>query len=137
MSLFSVMQSAGSGMSAQSVRLNVTASNLANADTVGNSADTVYRPRRAIFSTVLGNELTNSPAAGVTVAKIVESDAEPFRRYQPSHPASDRDGYVWVPNVEVIEEMADMISASRSYQANVEIANTTKELALQTLQMGR
>ena len=137
MSLFNIFDIAGSAMNAQSVRLNLTASNLANAESVGHSADSVYRPRRPIFATILNEESGNVPTAGVEVSVISDTKAEPLKRYQPHHPSSDAQGYVWAPAVQVVEEMADMISASRSYQANVEMANTTKDLALQTLNLGR
>jgi len=137
MSLFNILNIAGSSMSAQSVRLNLTASNLANADTVGQTEESVYRPMRAVFETVLNRESGQVPTAGVNVSVATETNAEPLKRYQPHHPSSDAEGYVWAPNVQIVEEMADMISASRSYQASVEVANTTKDLALQTLNLGR
>ena len=137
MSLFNIFDVAGSAMNAQSVRLNLTASNLANAESVGHSADSVYRPRRPVFAAILNDETSNIPTAGVEVSVIQDTKAEPYKRYQPHHPSSDAEGYVWAPAVEVVEEMADMIAASRSYQANIEVANTTKDLALQTLNLGR
>ena len=137
MSLFNIFDVAGSAMNAQSVRLNLTASNLANADTVGHNAETVYRARRPIFSAVLNNEMGDVPTSGVRVEVVTDDTSEPHKRYQPNHPSSDAEGYVWAPNIEVVEEMADMIAASRSYQASVEMANTTKEMAMQTLNLGR
>ena len=92
---------------------------------------------RPVFETVLNQESGAVHTAGVEVSAISETTSEPVKRYQPHHPSADAEGYVWAPNVEVIEEMADMISASRAYQASVEVANTTKDLALQTLNLGR
>ena len=137
MSLFNLLNVAGSAMDAQSVRLNLTASNLANADTVGHDANSVYKPKRPVFAEVLEQTSNGVETSSVKVTDVVESDEPARKRYQPHHPSSDAEGYVWAPNIDVVEEMADMISASRSYQANVEVANTTKDLALQTLNLGR
>lgn len=135
MSLFNIFNVAGSAMSAQSVRLNVTASNLANAESVSGSPEGAYRARHPVFSTVL-NEASGEMSAGVKVDGIVESQAPLRMRYEPQNPLADEKGYVYLPNVDAIEEMANMISASRSYQNNVEVINTSKRLLLRTLQMG-
>ncbi len=135
MSLLRVFDVAGSAMLAQSVRLNVTASNLANAETVSSSIDRTYRARQPVFATL---PMGKDPAvAGVRVQAIVESQAELRRRYEPDHPLADEDGYIYLPNVNVVEEMANMISASRSYQNNVEALNTSKQLLMATLRMGQ
>ncbi|GAB4356960.1 MAG: flagellar basal body rod protein FlgC [Gammaproteobacteria bacterium] len=136
MSLFKIFDIAGSALSAQSVRLNVTASNLANAESVSSSVGETYRAREAFFQTVL-NDVTDPASAGVRVAGIVESDAPLQRRYEPDHPAADEEGYIYLPNVNTVEEMANMISASRSYQNSVEVFNTSKELLLRTLNLGQ
>ncbi len=134
-SLLRVFDVAGSGMLAQSVRLNVTTSNLANAETVSSSIEQTYRARQPVFATLLmgGDEA----AAGVRVRAIVESQAELRKRYEPDHPLADEEGYIHLPNVNVVEEMANMISASRSYQNNVEAMNTTKQMLMATLRLGQ
>jgi flagellar basal-body rod protein FlgC len=140
MSLFRIFDIAGSAMSAQSVRLNTTASNLANANTVAGSAEAAYRSRQPVFQTVLDEVAPGAmdPAsAGVRIAGIVESQAEPDRVYQPGHPSADADGYIFMSNVNVVDEMVNMISASRSYENNIEILNTSKELMLRTLSIGQ
>ncbi|MBT8098757.1 MAG: flagellar basal body rod protein FlgC [Gammaproteobacteria bacterium] len=137
MSLFNVLDTAGTAMNAQSVRLNVTASNLANAGSVSGDADKVYKARQPIFETFQQSLLDQSGASGVRMAGIIESTAPLQQRYQPDHPEADAEGNVYVSNVNTIEEMVNMISASRSYKNNVEIMNTTKDLLLQTLSLGR
>lgn len=136
MSLFKIIDIAGSGMSAQSIRLNTTASNMANAESVSSSTDQTYRARHPVFSAVM-NELNASPeGVGVSVRGIVESQ-EPLRKqFDPGHPMADQDGNIFLPNVNMIEEMANMISASRSYQSNAEVAKTAKQLLMQTLSLG-
>ena len=137
MSLFRIFDIAGSAMSAQSVRLNTTASNLANADSVSSSADTTYRARRPVFAATLGDAMGGEQSAGVQVKGIVESDAPLLREYNPTHPLADKDGFIFRPNVNQVEEMADMMSASRSYQTNVQVADSAKQMLLQTLRMGK
>lgn len=137
MSLFNVLDIAGSGMSAQSLRLNTTASNLANADSVSSSVDQVYRTRSPVFSAVLDDAEQGYQQGGVQVKGIVESQAPVRQEYNPSHPMANPEGYVFHSNVDPMSEMANMMSASRSYQNNVEIANTSKQLLLQTLQLGK
>lgn len=136
MSLFKIIDIAGSGMSAQSLRLNTTASNMANAESVSSSTGETYRARQPVFSAMI-NELTDSPeGVGVSVEGIVESQ-EPLRKqHNPGHPMADEEGYIYLPNVNMVEEMANMISASRSYQSNAEIAKTAKQLLMQTLRLG-
>ncbi len=138
MSLFNIFDIAGSGMSAQSVRLNTTASNLANANSISTTEEGAYRSRQPLFQSALEQAAPNSDAAvGVRVLGVIESNAAPQRLYEPGNPLSDGDGYVWKSNVNIAEEMANMISASRSFQNNIEVLNTSKELMLRTLQMGR
>lgn len=137
MSLFSVFDIAGSAMTAQSIRMNVTASNMANADSVSSSTGQTYRARQPIFETVFNNVMDNNISSGVRVAGIVESQAQLRKEYQPAHPQADAEGYVFYPNVNPIEEMTNMISASRSYQNSVEVINASKQMLLQTLRMGQ
>ena len=134
MSMFSIFGVSGSAISAQSQRLNVVASNLANADAVAGPDGQAYKARQVVFETVpMGSEAS----AGVRVSKILESN-EPMRKvHNPTHPQADAQGYVTQSNVNPIEEMVNMISASRSYQNNVEVMNTAKSLLLKTLQMGQ
>lgn len=137
MAMFDVFDVAGSAMNAQSVRLNVTASNLANAGSVNGDPDQVYRARQPIFSSFSQSLADESGIVNVRVDGVVESSAALNIRYQPDHPDADENGNVYVSNVNTIEEMVNMISASRSYKNNVEIINTTKDLLTQTLSLGR
>jgi len=139
MSMFKVFDIAGSAMSAQSLRLNVTASNLANANSVSSSIDQTYRARQPVFAAMLNEagQAGTQDAVGVQVRGIVESQAPLQQQYSPDHPMADENGYVYMPNVNVVEEMANMISASRSYQTNVEVVNTAKQLMMRTLTMGQ
>jgi len=135
MSLFNVFDIAGSGMSAQMLRLNTTASNLANADSVSKNENDTYRSKQAVFAT-LKNDFENESGAGVKVTAIVESSAPLKQKYLPDHPMANEEGYVFMPNVNPVEEMANMISASRAYQSNVEMMNTSKQMLLGTLRLG-
>ncbi|MBX2837597.1 MAG: flagellar basal body rod protein FlgC [Gammaproteobacteria bacterium] len=138
MSLFNIFDIAGSGMRAQNVRLNLTASNLANSESIASSPEDVYRARHPVFSTVFhstGNQ-QNAVASVETVA-IVESQREAPKRYEPGNPLANEEGYIFGSNVDTIEEMTNMISASRSYQTNVEIMNSSKKLLLETLKIGQ
>jgi flagellar basal-body rod protein FlgC len=139
MSSFKLFDIAGSGMSAQSVRLNATASNLANAESVGSDPKTVYKARHPVFEAVRAGLSGNKDQsmAAVKVRSIVENQSAATARYEPGNPLADKDGYVYAPNVNVIEEMVDMISASRGYQNNVEVMNTSKEMLLATLRLGQ
>ena len=134
MSMFSIFSVSGSAISAQSQRLNVVASNLANADAVAGPDGKGYKGRQVVFETVpMGSEAS----AGVKVNAIKESQ-EPMRKmHNPAHPSADAEGYVTYSNVNPVDEMVNMISASRSYQNNVEVMNTAKTLLLKTLQMGQ
>ncbi len=138
MALFNIFDIAGSAMSSQSVRLNTTASNMANADSISSSTGETYRARHPVFSTVYQDALQKDEfSASVRVAGIVGSDAPLQKIYQPEHPQADGSGYIYMPNVNVMEEMANMISASRSYQNNVEVINASKEMLLRTLTLGQ
>jgi flagellar basal-body rod protein FlgC len=138
---FKVFDIAGSGLSAQSVRLNTVASNLANAESVSGDPNKVYKARHPVFEAVRASlntpQSNDGSGAAVRVRGIMESDATPSARYEPGNPLANADGYVYSPNVNVVEEMVDMISASRAYQNNVEVMNTSKELLLATLKLGQ
>jgi len=136
MSLFNVFNIAGSAMTAQSQRLNVVASNLANADSATSSTGQPYHAKQVVFATApLGG--SGSGTAGVKVAGVIE-DPSPLKMvYDPKHPLADSQGYVAMPNVNVVEEMVNMISASRSYQNNVDMMNTAKTLLLKTLTLNQ
>jgi len=139
MALYNVFNIAGSSMSAQSVRLNTVASNLANADVAATKEKDAYRSRQPVFKAVMdamGNG-QNQSSVSVRVAGIVESQVKPVQEYQPDNPMANEQGYIFKSNVNTIEEMANMMSASRSYQNNVEVFNTSKQLLLKTLNMGR
>lgn len=146
MSLGGVFDLAGMGMSAQSIRLNTTASNLANAQSASSNSNEVYRARHPVFEAVRQDAMSNGFSApsfsddasmGLKVSGIVESDRPLDRRYEPNHPKADEDGYVFYPNVKVVEEMADMISASRSFQVNVEMMNSAKAMMQRVLTLGQ
>ena len=134
MSMFKIFDVSGSAASAQTQRLNVVASNIANADTVAGPDGQAYKSRQVVFQTLLMGE---AGAAGVQVSQVVEDQSEGRRVLDPRHPAADPQGYVTYSNVNPIDEMVNMISASRSYQNNVEVMNTAKSLLLKTLQMGQ
>jgi flagellar basal-body rod protein FlgC len=135
--MFRVFDVAGSALSAQSVRMNTTASNLANANSVSSSDGETYRARQPVFEAMLQDEKGGTASVGVAVREVVESQAPLQRRYEPGHPMANEDGYIFMPNVNVVEEMTNMMSASRSYQTNVEMINTAKQLALRTIQLGQ
>jgi flagellar basal-body rod protein FlgC len=137
MALFNVFDIAGSGMSAQSLRLNVTASNLANADSASASTGQTYRARQPVFAAMLDPRTRDGSAVGVRVRGIVESQAPLRTQHAPDNPLADQDGNIHLPNVNVVEEMANMISASRSYQSIVEVMNTSKQLLQRTLTLGQ
>ncbi len=135
--MFNIFDVSGSAMNAQSIRLNTVASNLANADTISSSPDTVYQAKHPIFSELLQKEGSKQGASGVQVKEIIESKAPPLIRYEPNHPLADEKGNIYSPNINMVEEMANMMSASRSYQNNVEVFNTSKQLLMATLNLGR
>jgi flagellar basal-body rod protein FlgC len=134
MSMFSIFNISGSAISAQSQRLNVVASNLANADAVAGPDGQGYKGRQLMFETTA---LGNDGSLGVRVTGVKESNDPMKKVHNPSHPSADTDGYVTQSNVNPVEEMVNMISASRSYQNNVEVMNTAKTLLLKTLQIGQ
>lgn len=134
MSLFNIFNVAGSGMAAQSQRLNAVASNLANADSTTSADGKPYRAKQVIFS---ATPMGGADVQGVKVVRVAE-DASPMKMvYDPKHPMADAKGYVAMPNVNVVDEMVNMISASRAYQNNVDVLNTSKTLLLKTLTIGQ
>jgi flagellar basal-body rod protein FlgC len=137
MSSFKIFDIAGSGMNAQNLRMNLVASNLANVDAVSSSVDDTYRARQPVFQALLDQANTRNPAVGVQMAGVVESQAPLIREYAPQHAMADEEGYIYRPNVSVVEEMANMISASRAYQNNVEVVNATRQMLSATINLGR
>ena len=134
MSMFQIFNVAGSAVSAQSQRLNVVASNLANADTVAGPDGQAYKARQVMFQTQLMGQVG---AAGVTVSNVSEDQTPGRRVHDPKHPQADGDGYVTYSNVNAVEEMVNMISAARSYQHTGEVMNTAKTLLQKTRQLGQ
>ena len=139
MSLFSIFNVAGSSMAAQSTRLNTVASNLANADSVASSPEAAYRSREPLFAAVQQRVglADQAQAEGVRVAGVTESQAAIPSRYEPGNPLANADGYVYSSNVNPVDELVNMISASRSYQNNVEVMNSTRQLLQKTLDLGK
>ncbi len=138
MSLFSIFNVAGSGMAAQSVRLNTVASNLANADSVASTPEAAYRSREPLFAAVKSQfDGKDALGEGVQVLGVTESQAAIPSRYEPGNPLADASGYVYSSNVNPVDELVNMISASRSYQNNVEVMNSTRQLMQKTLDLGK
>ena len=146
MSLMSIFDISGSAMSAQTLRLNTTASNMANVDSASSSAEGTYRARYPVFSAIQsrfqqlvfsGNSSLRARHAGVQILGIVEGNKPLQPRYEPEHPLANEDGYVFYPNVNIVEEMTNMISSSRSFQANVEVMNAAKTMMQRVLTLGQ
>ena len=137
MSMFQIFNVSGSAVSAQSQRPNVVASNLANVDTVAGPDGQAYKARQVVFQTQLMGAGNDSGNAGVSVTNVTEDQTPGRRVHDPKHPQADADGYVTYSNVNAVDEMVNMISASRSYQNNIEVMNTAKSLLLKTLQLGQ
>ncbi|GAL06868.1 flagellar basal body rod protein FlgC [Photobacterium aphoticum] len=138
MSLFNIFNVSGSAMSAESVRLNTTSSNLANANSVTSSANETYKARHPVFAAALDSaSYQREDSVPVQVLGIVESEKPLTAEYNPDHPMANAEGFIYKPNVNVMEEMANMISASRSYQSNVQVADASKQMLMSTLQMGK
>ena len=135
MSLDRIFDIAGSGMAAQSIRLNTTASNIANANSAASSEDEVYRAKKPILEMAINGQ--DDASRGVQVDGIVESEAPLDMRYEPHHPKANDDGYVMYPNVNIVEEMTDMMSASRSFQTNVDIMNAAKTMMQRVITLGQ
>lgn len=139
MSLFNIFDISGSALQAESVRMNTTSSNLANANSMSSSTGNTYRARQPVFQQVLNDNGYDEDAAsvGVRVAGVVESQAPLRQEFNPDHPMADAQGFIYMPNVNVVEEMANMISASRAFQTNVEVMNSAKQMLMRTLTMGQ
>ncbi|BBP43065.1 flagellar basal body rod protein FlgC [Thiosulfativibrio zosterae] len=136
MSMFRTLDISATGLHAQTIRLNTIASNMANVDSISSNAQDTFRGKKPVFETIM-DEATGLPAGGVKIKDIVENKAPLKMEYMPNHPMADDKGYIYRPNVNVVEEMADMMSASRTYQTNIEVMNTSKQLLLRTIQMGK
>lgn len=138
MPAMSIFDIAGSDMTAQNLRMNLVASNLANVDAVSSSEGETYRARLPVFRAQMDSVLSQrDPATGVRMVGVVESDAPLVKEYAPEHPLSDDEGYIFRPNVNMVEEMANMISASRAYQNNVEVINAARQMMAATINLGR
>jgi len=137
MSSFKIFDIAGSGMNAQNLRLNVVSSNLANVDAVSSSIEETYKARQPVFRAIMDDFNQKTPAQGVQMVGVVESKAPLVREYAPNHAMADKDGYIYRPNVSAVEEMANMISASRAYQNNVEVLNSARQMMNATINLGR
>jgi flagellar basal-body rod protein FlgC len=135
MALGKIFDAAGSAMAAQALRLNTVASNLANVNTVSSTAEGVYQPKQAVFEAVLAER--SGEVDGVRVASIGRSNIAPVPRYAPDHPLANDEGYIYESGVNVVEEMANMTDASRTYQTNIELVSTAKRLMLATLRLGQ
>ncbi|GLQ86800.1 flagellar basal body rod protein FlgC [Dyella flagellata] len=141
MSLMKIFDTAGSGMAAESLRLNTVASNLANANSVSSSPDTAYKAKELLFAPLLETQAgasatTNAANVGVHMEGVTESQQPVESHYEPGNPMADASGYVYGSNVNPVDELVNMISASRSYQNNVEVMNTTKQLMIKTINLG-
>ncbi|MCV2885487.1 flagellar basal body rod protein FlgC [Aestuariibacter sp. AA17] len=138
MSLFNVMDIASTGMHAEGVRLNTTASNIANANSISSSYDATYKARHPVFAAEMDKASAQQGlGSGVKVLGVVESPKPLQIEYRPGHPQADENGYIYKPNVNVVEEMADMLSASKSYETNVQVADTTKRIFRRVLMLGQ
>ncbi|MCB1737218.1 MAG: flagellar basal body rod protein FlgC [Gammaproteobacteria bacterium] len=138
MSISNIFGISGSAMAAENIRLNVTASNLANAQNVGSDEQTTYRAREPVFSTLMNPEMGDEEqVAGVRVDRIAERQGELLKEYNPGHPLADAEGFITNTNVNTVEEMSNLIAASRAYQNNVEVMKTAKDLMMKTLELGQ
>ena len=137
MSFSTIYDIAGSGMNAQSIRLNTVASNLANADVVSGSENEGYRAKYPVFQTIYLDNNSNSSGALVKVEDVIESDEPLQRRYEPNHPLANNDGYIFTSSVNPIEEMADMMAASRSFETNVDVMNRARSMQQSILRLGQ
>jgi flagellar basal-body rod protein FlgC len=137
MSLFNAIDVSATALDAQSVRLNTISSNLANANAVSGSEQETYRGQYPVFETIYNDLTGDGAAAGVRVSGIVQSELPAIREYQPTHPLADDEGFIYRSQVNAVEEMANMVEASRSYQSSIEVMNTAKQLILRTLTLGR
>jgi len=138
MGLFNIMNISGTGMAAETVRLNTTASNIANANSVSSSYEDTYKARHPVFAAALDQASQDqTKGVGVNVLGVVESQKPLQVEYAPGNPMADENGYIYKPNVNIVEEMADMMSASKAYETNVQVADTTKRIFRRVLQLGQ
>lgn len=137
MSSFKVLDIAASGMTAHNLRMNTVASNMANVDAVSSSEGETYRARQPVFRAMMDSMNPQSHAVGVQMVAVVESKAPLNSEFAPNHPMADDKGYIYRPNVNPVEEMANMISASRAYQNNVEVINAARQMMTATINLGR
>ena len=137
MTMLAAMKISSSAMTAQMVRMNTTASNLANMDVVGATEAEAYKAKKPVFQTMIEKFSETDYEAGVQVSGITQTDRPNTRRYEPQNPLANDEGYVYQSNVNSIEEMVEMTNASRSYQTNVEVMNATKKMMMATLQLGK
>ena len=138
MSFENIMSISGGAMDAQTARINLAASNIANADTVDNSRESAFKAKRAVFKTILEDEVYRGAklvAGGVKISEITEDTAINPTRYDPSHPMANEEGFVFGSNVNVMTEMVDIKAASRSFESSVEASNTAKRLMMRTIEM--
>jgi len=135
MAVFPTLDISASGTHAQTVRLNAIASNIANVNSVSSNSEDTYRSKQPVFKTIMDD--VRGDIAGVEVHEIVESQEPLKMEYNPNHPMANQDGYIFKPNVNIVEEMANMLDASRAYETNIEVMNTTKQLLLRTIQLGK
>ena len=133
MSFFDILKVSATGLSAQRIRMNIISSNLANANTTRAYGEVPYRKRDAVFKTVLEGEFRG----GVKVSKIALDEKPPILKHEPFHPDANEEGYVMYPNINPIEEMVNMLESSRSYESNVTVLDTAKQLALRALDIGK
>ena len=137
MSTFRIFDIAGSGVAGQTVRLNTVASNLANANSVSSSPETTYRARMPVFESIVASRNGRDDGAAVRVSEVIQSNATPNSRYEPSNPLADANGFVYQPDISAVEQITDMVSASRAYQNNIEVMRTSRDLMLATLRLGQ
>ena len=138
MSLYNIFEISGSALSSSSVMLNTTASNMANVNSVTSNSGDTYQAKYPVFETMYKSQrMGNTSMPGVMVKEIINSQADPIKKHSPEHPLADEDGYIYMANINVVEEMANMIAASRAYQTNLQVANTAKSLLEKTLTLGQ
>ena len=140
MSITNIFGIAGSALNAQITRMNTTASNLANAGTVTGTEEEAFRGKRAVFKALMSEEMTNAGSpyvGGVKVERLQDDGSSPRRVSDPKNPMADKDGYVYQSNVSEVTEMVEMMAAARSYQNNVEVINTARQLMMRTLDMAK
>lgn len=135
MAVFPVLDISSSGMHVQTIRLNTIASNIANVNSISSNAEDTYRSKQPVFQTIFDEK--KGSQAGVKIYDIVESQEPLKMEYNPAHPMANGEGYIFRPNVNTVEEMANMLDASRAYETNIEVMNTSKQLLLRTIQLGK